>query len=600
MKWGAERIWNPERDIAYQLARAWGWAGFDRPRRALVEMQAVDELVAKSRADASVQRWRAWTELRAFAASYSRRSSAEDGFRQGRAYFEDIPGTQSWREAVDWLRWSGLGGAIPRVEGADTRFDVFRAAASGEASGCSNCRLDPYGRDALDWANGLSITRLNDALDTIGRLPLLAVSPGLTRLAVTKSATSELPLVLHAGWVTFAPERALGESLGAMVDAMGATLRCEATAPGIAGQKALARVLGFRAAQRDESRLMTARWVATTGLDLACRDASELVARVAEKTRKKGAESVLLTRFTTRALAASADQALGAADARRMAEAAKAGSLPEVCMLWNQAASLAAMQSGRIKAAEAFLLSSVDCHDGEAAVDLDATEAYLGALLHYERTRRIPGQLDADVERRLAIATRHRLRQDDTCAGTSDFGYWMSAGVSRRVAGLSERLRMEPPPEDDGLALRTASKTAARAAASYHAARRSLGEARPALAARHLRDARRDFGTVAHQPGLARTQWLIDVVFGADFAGFVEREPAEAPNDPGVDAAETRDAQTLLRNGRARAVLDDERVEAEPSMRLAAALILGREATVARLIDQHATLQESLFCEGVR
>ncbi|MGM0555652.1 MAG: hypothetical protein ACQEVA_04650, partial [Myxococcota bacterium] len=599
MQYGSEPMWNPERDIAYQLARAWAWAAFDRPRRALVEMKAVDELIAKSRANASVQRWRTWTELRAFAVSYTRRSSAEDGFRQGRAFFEDIPGAQSWREAVDWLRWSELGGELPEVSGADERFELFRATAVGKESSCDTCRLDPYGIDAMGWAESLPTgEELRSVLDDIARLPLLAVRPGLTRLVIAQAAGRQLPLAVQMGLASLAPTHSLDATLTAAVEALGASLRCGATDAALPGQESLARLLDLRAAQRQEPRLQTVRWLATTGLELACEDPSKLVARVAEQTERNKRDAALLSSFTTRALASSASRGLYAEDARRMADSAKHGDMPEVCMLWNQAAALAALRAGDIELAESFLLSSVDCHDGEVSPDLDATEAYLGALLHYERTRRVPGQLEGDIERRLAIAMRHRLRDEDTCAGLTELEYWMSAGVSRRVAQLADLLEIEQPADDDGLALRTATRTASNAAASYHAARRALAEARPALAARLLSDAKRDFGTVAHQPGIARTQLLIDVVYADEFEAFLDREPAKTPARPADISAADSDPQTLLQYGHARAILDEQESSAAPPVRLAAALILGRDAGLEALTQEDPEIADGVFCRG--
>jgi hypothetical protein len=598
---GAEGMWNPDRDIAYRTGQAWAWAAFDNHRQALIQMKAVNDLVAKSRTSRTAQIWRAWNELRAFAAEYSRRSTAEDGFRQARSFFDDVPRAQSWREAVEWLRWSELGGPLPDIEGADARFDLFRQAVRGGDGACDGCRLDPYGLDASAWLASVGDDQAPEALDAMARLPLTAVRPGLTRLTVDSTRAKQLPLTLRVGLVSMAPTRAVGQSLTDAVEAIARASSCNGTESAMTNTDPLSRTLLLRAAERNDARLATASWLVTTGLDLACQDPTRLVEQIVERVGNDDADASLLAGFATSALSADTSGELEAADAKLMARAAKAGSMPQTCMLWNQAAALAALESGRVKLAETFILSSVDCHDDAVAEDLDDSELFLSAMLHYERTRRVPGSLPEDVARRLSIAARHRVEREQSCIGRAGLEYWRSAGVSRRVAELAERIDVPPGESDDSLVLRTASLTASRAEASLTAARRALAEGRPDVAARTLRDAEQDFRAIAHAPGLARTRFLIEQIYGEQFDAFAkpadEKETEATDDAPTTDGA--MDASERLRRGEARGILDGQaEVSPPPRARLAAAIVLGRDDAVDTLLSRHEELAKSTYCGG--
>ncbi len=301
----------------------------------------------------------------------------------------------------------------------------------------------------------------------------------------------------------------------------------EKTCKDLAQIQAIGRELDLRASAPDNSpeartAARNAAWLANDAFPAACQSIAKFEATVREYTQQSAAQTNLITPFFDSLLVRNIDaENDNSSAARSLAQLTteigkdKLGH-NEPCRRFNLALAAALARSGQLADAQKHLLLSGKCAQPG---DKNHTKSYNLILnyISYERSGHWTNGQPTSAN-------------NNRCAPLEDTSFNIIQHLEPEIALLAAHFQIPTPEPSTGfLQLRNASSAIAQGEASYQVARRNLSEGRPQLAAKLLSEARTDFASSSYFAGLARVEFLEQLLFEKDLDTFAQSSQPASP-----------------------------------------------------------------------
>lgn len=325
----------------------------------------------------------------------------------------------------------------------------------------------------------------------------------------------------------------------------------------IAQIQAFGHELALRASAPDNSpgartATQNATWLTNHAFPAACESLEKFEATVREYTKQSAAQTNLITPFfdslLIRNINAENDNSATASALAQLTTQISNDRLGnnEPCRRFNLALAAALARSGQLEDAQKHLLLSGKCTQPNNPSYAHSYNLVLN-YISYERSGRWPDGQPPST-------------QTNRCAPLEDESFNIFQHLEPEIARLAALFQLPAAKSASGfLQIRLASSAIAQGEASYQVARRNLAEGRPQLAARLLSEARTDFASSSHFSGLARIEFLEQILFEKDLQAFArDDQPANTRTQPEKTNSQlsirlpTTKLPAAFRNGQAR------------------------------------------------
>lgn len=407
-----------------------------------------------------------------------------------------------------------------------------------------------------------------------------------------RSEADELLLELWLGVAPLVPGREFPEANRAVIDVLQQHL--ERRRDEICGDVASWRTRFANAAARADAPIVSQtrrewiellRWWAHAGVEALCATPRQFVDSIEQNARETTAWAHTALPMAETALLAHPGDRIDTQLLTRTARLAARLGDDRMCTRWNLGVAVGAARAGELQTADEHLVAASNCRPDDDR--LAHARDFVAGYLDFERGagRNIIG--NENIEQAVNAATRGQVHEDE-CIGLSPLGFQLDSYLPSSVMRIAERFDAQPSPVSEFTRL-TAGRIVDSGTAAYVTGIRDIRRGRLRTAARALEEARHQFAHIGHRPGLARVEFIDEVVFDRRL-----EQLAHDDDDDDRDVELSTDDEYLekIRTGRVhrlaeRAPATLESVDDELSIWLAVFLIERDDDIARRIGDSH-------------